>query len=328
MPELCGGAYAARMSKPEDHLRDWAAAGLIDTESAARIAAFERDRSAATAGERPGIMEVLVYLGVAVIAVGVFILVTISWDDLDDWARVAVTGGPGLFALLVGQVMRRTGSPGLGRGGQMAWLLANALLAASAAVIGANSDWADENVVLGAAVTATLLAIGLWAVGPSHPQVVGLTGALLLMSIALGLRSNEFNSGDLNPAVAGLSLAAFGGAGIVLAELGLLTPLLSARPASAAGFAFGTYLAGREAVGYEPLAFVAAGLLLALGIWRGTFVYLIAGVALVFLALITSIIEHVAEPSAQAAALILLGALLVAVVLGMARWQPWKRATA
>jgi hypothetical protein len=311
------------MSKPESHLSDWTAAGLIDAETAARIAAFERERSVATAGERPGVMEVLVYLGVAVIAVGVFILVTVSWEDLDDWARVAVTGGPGLFALLMGQVMRGSGSPGLGRGGQMAWLVATALLAGSVAVIGANNDWAEENVVLGAALTGTLIAVALWAVGPSHPQVIALAGALLLMSMALGSRSDEFNL-----AVAGLTLAAFGGAGIALVESRLLTPKLSARPLAAAEFAFGTFWAGREAVGYEPLAFVAAGLLLGLGIWRGTFVYLIAGVALLFLALITTIIQHVEEPSAQAGALILLGALLVAVVLGMARWQPWNRATA
>lgn len=311
------------MPKPEEHLREWTAAGLIDSDTTARIAAFERDRSAATADERPGIMEVLVYLGVAVIAVGVLILITVSWEDLDDWARVAVTGGPGLFALLMGAVMRGSDSAGLRRGGQMAWLAATALLVATVAVFGANSDWADENVVLGAALAGTAISISLWAVGPSHPQVVAVTGALLLMSIALGARSDEFNF-----AVAGLSLAGFGVAGIALGERGLLTPLLSARPASAAGVAFGTFWASLEAAGYEPLPFVAAAILLALGIWRGTFVYLIAGVALLFVSLLSTIIQHVDEPSAQAAALIVLGALLVAVVLGMARWQPWKRAVA
>jgi hypothetical protein len=311
------------MSKSEEHLRAWMAAGLIDADTSARIGAFERERSVAASGERPGIMEVLVYLGVAVIAVGVFILVTVSWQDLDDWARVAVTAVPGVFALVVGQVMRSSRSPGLGRGGQMAWLVGTALLTGSAAVIGANNDWAEENVVLGAALTATLLSLVLWAVGPSHPQIVGLSAALLLLSMAFGARSDEFNL-----AVAGLSLAAFGAAGIALVEFRLLTPLLSARPAGAAAFALGTFWAGREAVGYEPLAFAAAAILLALGIWRSTFVYLIAGVALFFLALITTIIQHVEEPSAQAGALIVLGALLVAVVLGMARWQPWNRAAA
>src|SRR6185295_9325717 len=96
----------------------------------------------ATENERPGVMEVLVYLGVAVIAVGVFILIAISWDDLDGWARVAITAGPGLFALLVGQVMRASRAAGLKRGGEVAWLAATALLTAAVAVFGANNDWA------------------------------------------------------------------------------------------------------------------------------------------------------------------------------------------
>ena len=311
------------MSKGEDHLEQWVRAGVLEEAAAERVRAFERARAATTAGERPGVMEVLVYLGIAVIAVGVFILVSISWEDLAGWARVAVTAGPGLFALLMGQVLRGTRNPGLVRGGQMAWLAGTALLAGSVAVFGANNDWAEENVVLGAAITGTVVALALWAVAPGHPQVVAIAAALLLLSLALGSRSDEFN-----PAVAGLSLAAFGAAGVALAERRLLTPLLSARPLAAAWFALGTFWAATEATVYEPLPFIAAAGLLALGIWRATFIYIIAGVALVFLSLIFTITQHIEEPSAQAAALIMLGALLVAVVLGLARWQPWKRTAA
>lgn len=317
-------AYAAGMSKPEEHLRDWTNASLIDAATAARIAAFERGRSTPPVeNERPGVMEVLVYLGVAVIAVGVFILVAISWDDLDGWARVAITAGPGLFALLVGQVMRSSGAPGLQRGGQVAWLAATALLTAAVAVVGANNDWAEEDVVLAAAVAATVIAVALWVIGPSHPQIVAITGALFLLSTALGARSDEFSF-----AIAGLSLAAFGAAAVILAERRILVPIASARPAAALGLAFGAFWASQDAAGYEPLPFLVAAALLALGIWRGTFIYLIAGVALVFVSLLSTIIRHVDEPSAQAGALIVLGALLVSVVLAMARWQPWKRAAA
>jgi hypothetical protein len=121
-------------------------------------------------------------------------------------------------------------------------------------------------------------------------------------------------------------MVAFGTAAIAFAEVGWLVPLMSGRFAAAVGLAVGAFVAARDAAGYEPLAFVAAGVLLALGIWRATFIYLFAGVALLFVSLIASIIEHVEDPSAQAGALIVLGALLVAVVLSLARWQPWKQA--
>lgn len=311
------------MASVEDHLQQWSEAGLVDTATSERIREFERTGTATAAGERPSVLEILVYLGVAVIAVGVVILVSISWDDLDEWARVAVTAGPGLFALLMGQLMRSSKEPGLQRGGQMAWLAGSALLAGSAAVVGVNSDWAEENVALCAALAALAITLPLWAVAPSHPQIIALAAALFLLSTALGSRSDDFSF-----AAAGLSLMAFGVAGILLAERGVLVPLVSARVLAAVAVGFGAFWASREAAGYEPLAFIAAAGLLALGVWRWAFIYVIAGVALVFLALVSTITRHIHEPSAAAAALILLGALLVAVVLGLARWQPWKRSPA
>ncbi|MBA4182086.1 MAG: hypothetical protein C0506_15985 [Anaerolinea sp.] len=311
------------MVSVEDHLRQWSEAGIVDAVTSERIRSFERSRRATTAAERPSVLEILVYLGVAVIGVGVFILVSISWEDLEEWARVAVTAGPGLFALLVGQVMRSSQVPGLQRGGQMAWLAGSALLTGGATVVGVNSDWADENVALGAAITALAITLPLWAIAPSHPQIIGLAAALFLLSTALGSRQDEFSF-----AAAGISLMAFGWAGVLLVERGVLVPPVSARALSAVAVGFGAFWAAQEAAGYEPLAFIAAAGLLALGIWRSTFMYVVAGVALVFLALISTITRHIDEPSAAAAALILLGALLVAVVLGLARWQPWKRATA
>lgn len=311
------------MSEPGEHLREWTRAGLIDPATAARIAAFERAQRAAPEGQRPGVMEVLVYLGIVVIAVGVLILLAISWDDLTGWARFAVTGGPGLFALLFGQVMRASRAPGLQRGGQVAWLAAAALFTSAAAVIGANNDWPDDDVLLTAALVAIGTSVTLWAIGPGHPQIIAIGGSLLLLSAALGARSDEFSL-----AVAGLSLATFGAAAAILAERRLLVPLASARPVAATGLALGAFWASFDAPGYELLPFVLAAVLLVLGIWRATFVYLLAGVVLVFAGLLSTVIRHVDEPSAQAVALIGLGALLVSAVVAMARWQPWKRVTA
>lgn len=316
-------AYGWPMTSVEDDLRRWSEAGILDVGQAERIRAFEAARSETSASARPGLLEVLVYLGVAVIAVGVIILVSISWEELDGWARVAVTAVPGLFALLVGQVLRSSRFPGLQRGGQLAWLAAVALLAGSAAVIGANNDWDEDKIALAAAITASTIALALWAVAPSHLQVAGIGASFFLLSTALASTSDDFSL-----AVAGISLMTFGAAGILLAERRLLVPLESSRALAAIAFGFGAFWASHEASGYEALTFGAAPILVALGVWRGTFIYVVAGVALVFVALISTITRHIDEPAAAAGALILLGALLVAVVLLLARLQPWKRVPA
>ena len=106
-----------------------------------------------------------------------------------------------------------------------------------------------------------------------------------------------------------------------------LTPALTARFLPALGVGWGTFFAGFESGVYEPLAFVAAAALVALSIQRRVLPYMLIGVALVFLGLVSSITRHSGDPTTAAAGLIVAGALLVGVVLVLARWQPWERRT-
>ena len=310
----------------EEHLKRWLSADVIDETVADRIREFESERSGreqVADDNRPGLLEAIAYLGIAVVAVGVVIMVTVSWDDLEGWARVLVTAVPGVLALVLGQALRQTGRPGLVRGGHMAWLAAVALLGGTVAIVGANADWNEEDIALAGGIAAAAVAIVLWVFSASHPQVVAVCGSVFAAGMALGGRSDEFSF-----AVAGLSIAAMSVVGMVLAERGLLTPTLTARFLSALGVGWGTFFAGFESGVYEPLAFVAAATLVALSIQRRVLPYMLIGVALVFLGLVSSITRHSGDPTTAAAGLIVVGALLVGAVLVLARWQPWERRTA
>jgi uncharacterized membrane protein len=309
------------MASLEEQLDNWLAAGLIDARVAEGIRAFER-RKPQRGQAGPGFLEAIVYLGAAVAAVGVVILVSASWEDLREWARVAVVGVPGLLALVAGTALRRYEQPGLVRGGQLVWLAGTALCAGSAAVIGANADWKPEDCALAAGIVGSTIALALWAIGPSHPQVVGMAAGLAVLSIGLGGRTDEFDA-----RITGGTIAAFGVLGLAMSERGLLVPAISGRTVSALGAALGAWFAGAASGGgwTESLIFIAGAGLIALSVWRAVFLYMIVGVAGIFLGLVSTISLHVREPSAAAAALIAIGAVLIASVLLLARLRPWQR---
>ena len=221
-------------------LRRWQDAGLLDADTAERIRAFEeglRQRK-----DRPGIVEAGVYLGLAVIAVGVFVLVSTNWEHLRPWARISVSGVPALLALLVGQLMRSSPTPGIRRGGMLAWLLALALLTSTAAIIADESGWSGKNVALAAGVVALASGVALWVFMPSHAQLLGVTAGMFLFSVAVANRAEPGTEGM--GVVLGSSLTLFGTAGVILAEFSLLVPRTLARVMSSLGIVAGGFYAG------------------------------------------------------------------------------------
>lgn len=318
-------AYREAVASVEEHVQRWRAAGVLDEAAAERIRAFEGgpESPSERPGQGPGILEALIYLGVAVAAVGVIILVSNSWSDLREWARVAVVGVPGLFAIAAGSALRTLKEPGMVRGGHVAWLAASVLLTGAGAIAAHNADWSDDNVRLLAGLSGTGLALLLWVFAPSHPQVIGIGAGLYMLSIALGERSDEFSF-----PVAGMSLAAFALAALVLVEAGLLRPRVSAQVLAAVGIAWGAWFAGFDRGWIEALAFVAGAALVAVSIWRGAFIYIAAGVAAIFAGLISTIVRHVDNPTTASLFLIVIGALMVGSVITIARFRPWARQAA
>lgn len=314
-----GNRYAWGMASVEEHLRRWLTAGIVDEPLAERVRQFERSQPA-PARPGPSLLEALVYLGIAVVGVGVAILVGSNWDDLEEWSRVSVYAVPGVLALAAGVGLQRTREAALDRGAQVAWLAGGALVAGSAAIAASNAGWAEENVVLAAGTVGTVLALLLWALSPEHPQVVGIAAALFLLSMAFGARWEDFNM-----QAAFLSLATFGVAGIGLAEYGLLRPRVSARAVGAIGVAVGAFFAVVEQGWAEPAPFIAGVALIALSIRLGVFLYVIFGVGAVFAGLIYTVARHAGNSTQASAALIVIGALMVATVLILAQTRPWLR---
>lgn len=311
------------MSAPEKHLRRWQTAGLLDEATVERLLQFEAERTTRDAEDRPGILEAIVYLGVAIVAVGVAVLIGSSWGELQDWARIAVVGGPAVAALLAGFALRATGQPQLVRGGHLAWLVATALAGTTAAVITNVSGANEDTVFRVGAVTACAVAVPLWIVAPSHVQVFGLAAALFFVAIAVGTLPDEFD-----PVLSSLMAIGFGAAGLALAEPGYVSPLTSARVLFGLLLAWGAFFGGFEAEWLEVIAFVVAGALVAVSIARGVFLYIVLGLALGFAALVRAIAMHVDDPTAAALALIVVGVLLVGSIILLARYRVRRTADA
>ncbi len=321
------------MSDAEDALRRWEAAGLIDAATAARIRAFEAERRQPAAAprptsERPGLVEVLLYLGIAVLAVGVFALVAQGWPELTSAARLIIVGVPALVTLGAGALMRASGEPGIRRGGQLAWFVAVPLLAGTLAVYLVEYEPArystdDERaILLTVAAASVAIALLLWVAQPSVLQVVALGGATYFLAMAIGAWPDEFSS-----RLAGVTMVLAAAGALFLAEANFLTPRDAARLVFGLAGAFGSYMPGFSDGGtpWELLAFAVAGALLALGIRRASFLYVLCGVGLLFLALVRTIFQNFSDQVGAPVALIISGALLIAAVLLLARLAPRLR---
>ncbi|MFN0094792.1 MAG: DUF2157 domain-containing protein [Dehalococcoidia bacterium] len=308
------------MASRGELLERWREAGLIDGATVGRIQAYERAREQTGEGG-PGVLEVLVYLGAAIVVAGVAVLIGSQWQDFKDWAQAAALAVPALLALGAGQALISLRRPELVRGGHSLWLVATGLAGGAAAVVANNAGAGDSSTALSFGVTGFVAGVALWALAPSPQQVLGVAGPLMLVGVGLGLRAD-----DSGVAIAGGSFVVFGGALLALGELRRFFPKLIVQLCGTAQVAGGAYIASFEFVTMEVVAFAVAGALVAVAIWRRGLVLLAGGVGLFFLSLVASILRHVDNVSAAAALLIVVGVGLVAVVLLIARSRPWQQA--
>lgn len=312
------------MSTADQHLRRWREAGLLDDEEVGRIRAFEAGREQERQSGRPGIIEAAIYLGIAVVCVGVFVLVGANWEHLRSWARVAVVAVPGLLALAAGLPMLRSPLDQLQRGGTVSWLAGQALLTGAIGVLASEAGWSPENGLLIAGPFCFGLGLALWVASPSHPQLVGLAAAAVVVAFAFAVRSEERYS----LFTWGLTVAAAAAGAIALAEARVLVPQVTARVLGGLGLALGAYYAGLHEDGpdaAEALVFLAAAGLVTLSVTRGIFGYMVFGVAAGFVGLITVVLRHVGDPTAAALALIVIGVALIGAVLLLTNTRPWTR---
>ena len=317
---------APSVSRVDEHLDRWRAAGLLDEAQAERIAAFEAEREqreARESAERPSMLEAVLYLGVAVVAVGIVTLTAQNWEDLRGWTRIASLLMPGMLLLLFGQAMRAERLPAVQRASAVAWLVSVALLAGATGVIGDEAGWEGRTTALIAGAVATGLALLLWAVQPTHPQVIALAAALVFLAGATAAWPDDFEPTEQT---AGLLVAVFGATGLVLAERDLFGPLSSARMLSAAGVMLGlisaAYAGGDDdRVWAEMLVFVAGAALVALSLRRSVFSYMVIAVGGTFIGLVAFIFRHFEDELGAPVALLLTGALVIAAALLLAHFR-------
>jgi len=313
---------------PEPPVREdiarWRAAGLIDAATAERILAFERERAARQSrADRPGLVEILIYVAAAIVAAGATLLAATNWDALAVAARIAVPGIAALVTLAAGYALRQTGAAPMLRAASLAWVLAGALAAATAAVAASEAGWSEDTVAIAAGLTAVAVALALWSQLRMHPQVIGIGAAWVLLSTSV----SSLAADDWIIAALGAMLALFGLAALLATELGVFVPRASARIVAGAALAAGGVFAGMPPSPplTELFAVPVIAILIGAALRQQSLVYVAFAVLTAFAALLRLILRHVDDPTLAALALIAIGLLLLAGIAAVARARTWER---
>jgi hypothetical protein len=309
----------------DEDLRRWIRAGLLDASTGERILAFEAERSAerAARSERPGFIEVLVYLSAAITAAGTTVLAATNWDNLASLSRIAIPGVAAAAVLFAGDRLRRSRNDAFTRGASLAWLLGGALVVATVTIAASESGGSEETVALASGLSALATSVALWAPMRMHPQIAGIGAALFLLSTAISVRAPA----DWSVAVLGASWAWSGLVVLLATEFGILAPTFSARLLAGLGLAFGSFNAGLKPSPpiAELLAPAAVVILLTAGIRLQSLAYIAFGVLVAFAGLLTLILRHVQSPTLAGLALIAIGLLLLLAIAAIRNSLPWAR---
>lgn len=323
---MCAAAThcsVANMSNVSEHLSRWVKAGVLDESTASRIRDYEHDQARVRATsedgerfERPGVVEALVYLGLVVVSVGALVLLVSNWDQLTSWARIAVVAASTAVTLALGFGLRAMDDSAVRRGGQAAWLVSVALFAVLLAVIiqettGGIDDEDSTQWMLLIAASSLIYASVLWAIEPSHAQVLAIGGAGFFLAQTAGAWPDEFSV-----ELAAVTGVAIGGTGLVLSELGFMQPRSAARPIFSLVALVTSFMAMFEtALAWEFLVFAVAGTLIAAGVARNSFTMLVLGILGAFIGLVSFMFAHFSSEIGAPVALIISGVLLLAAAM-------------
>lgn len=187
-----GAGFTPGRAEPAD-LERWVAAGLITSEQAESIRAFEAEAKTSPPPTRERrvslIAEALGYVGAALALAGAAVGLGQAWEDLPSWSRLLTAFGTAALLVLGGLVLLRQTEPAFRRLQSVLWALAVGAAAWALGVLQTEvlELAAPEQVVLLIGAGSAALALVLWALGRDpllHAAffatlVVSLVGAIL-----------------------------------------------------------------------------------------------------------------------------------------------------
>lgn len=156
------------MADLREQLENWEQAGLITTDQADSIAAFE----SLAERRRVSLREIFVYVGGFFVLMAVGFGLQVLWDDLGSLSRVVVVAVPAVILWGVGEALRRRADP-LIRGAKVCWMVAAWLTAIVIAV--ALNEWTaldleDQWLFVWVSLGALPLAVLALLILPGLPQ--------------------------------------------------------------------------------------------------------------------------------------------------------------
>jgi len=310
----------------------WVAAGIISREQAGHILALEGLGGTAPAAPRPPqpvphpepvvlaparsslVVEVVAYLGAALIVAAVMAILGRTWEDVPLAGRLALVGVPTVVAAVAGWFLRVRPGP-LGRLSSVLWLLTLAGSAAFVALVCADgtdvSPSAATTITLGVVAPLAVLAWGFQRTALQMLAMVGTTTGLVAASM--------YQAGVEFPPSIGIAVVALGLLWFAQARVPVMEP---ATAATVAGL-LAAY-AGCQAISSEwtvlGLGLVVVGSvgLMALSIADRSTLELLMGAFGLFTSLPSLMFEWFGNSIGAALALLVCGLVLVLVALRVA----------
>ena len=310
----------------------WVAAGIISREQAGQILALERAEGATGATVRSPqplshpepvvlapartslVVEVVAYLGAALIVAAVMAIVGRTWEDVPLAGRLALVGVPTVVAAVAGWFLKERPGP-LGRLASVLWLLALAGTAAVVALVCADGT----DVSPSAATTITLgvvapFAVAAWGFQRKVLQMLAMVGTTTGLVAA-----SMYQAGVEFPPTIGIVVVVLGLLWFAQARVPVMQP---ATAATVAGLV--AAYAGCQAISSEwtvaGLGLVVLGSvgLMALSIADRSTLELLMGAFGLFTSLPSLMFEWFGNSIGAALALLVCGLVLVLVALRVA----------
>lgn len=289
-------------------LKEWVAAGIIDSQVAQAISDYEANKKPSSRVGRG--TEAIAYLGAVLVLVAVGILLIEYWDRIETWGRVALSATIAIALFVVGVILGRSDEPAVNRARSLAWLLSVASVALTATVVMNDLvELDDRDVFLYVSLISFAVALGQWWIYKSILQMVamGITANASVIAIVS-------HASDAPEWAFGLSFAGLGAIWLLLTWGGILRPVRSSYALGGVGLLLIAFPEATE-MPWPLLGLLASLGLMALSVRLKENVLLGLGVAGLFVYIPMAIFELFGESLGVPVALLITGLVLLAVVI-------------